>query len=91
MHEQHRQHPLFTVVESFPLACLDLYWTNSQYSIILNGDAESRDSLSGKRAGKQNVVIVSLMQKGARRTRTTNRVQMAEAAITFDLYKVDTT
>lgn len=65
----------------------DLYWTNSQYSIILNGEAESRDSLSRERAGKQNVVIVSLMQKGARRTRTTNRVQMAEAAITFDVYK----
>lgn len=61
----------------------DQYWTNSQYSVVLSEEPHS----VADNPKKNNCMIVSLMQKYARRARTVNRVEMAEIPIAFDLYK----
>lgn len=68
----------------------DRYWTNPQYSVVLNKEASGQGLFTQSGRKKSNNMIVSLMQKYARRARTVNRVQQAEIAMTFDLYKAKT-
>jgi len=69
------------------LLLLDEYWSNSQYCLHLQAPDRS---VFARRSDDDNKceVVVSLMQKNARRNRTLYRVQSADIAMTYDVYEV---
>ena len=62
-----------------------LYWTNPQFSIVLEDVDEDDDEHPSD--GKCTLVV-SLMQKDARKKRTLQKTDFAAYGISFGLYRV---